>query len=153
MTPAPFKTGPLPGRGVKKRPPSHKRTLTGSFGTKVLKLLRCHPNWRFETARSAARRHAPFLGNGGKARRGVMGEKFPVQPALRGPFNGLASAAIPPPAALLKNQGPAYLSASSVCAFELGQSIRPRGGVVKSSRGFRRIRQRNWRRRRKNWTD
>ena len=33
-------------RSVKKRPPSTKGPITGTFGTKVLKLLRCHPNWR-----------------------------------------------------------------------------------------------------------
>ena len=63
-------------RSVKKRPPSTKGPVTGTFGTKVLKLLRCHPNWRYKkTARSAARQHAPFLGNGGKARRDILRRK------------------------------------------------------------------------------
>lgn len=90
----------LPEAERQKRPPSTKGPVTGTFGTKVLKLLRCHPNWRFQTARSAARRHAPFLGNGGKARRRLLGQT--VQPALCGPFRKAVPAAIPPPAALLK---------------------------------------------------
>jgi len=84
----------------------------------------------------AARRHAPFLGNGGKARRDVIGETLPVQPALSGPLGEPVSAAIPPPAALFENQGFAYLSASSVYAFELGHSI-PLPGL--SCQGFRGI--------------
>ena len=123
--------GRFPDEGSKKDPHPKKRPVAGIFGTKALKLLRCHPNWRFQTARSAARRHAPFLGNGGKARRGILG-KHPVRPALSGPFNRLASAAISPPAALFENQGPAYSSASSVCAFELGHRIRLTGRVCQA---------------------
>ena len=52
-------------------------------------------------ARSATCQHTSFLGNGGKARRSLLG-RTPVQSALRGPFDGAPSAAIPPPAALLE---------------------------------------------------
>ena len=72
-------TGRFRGETPKKDLRPKKDLVTGIFGTKALKLLRCHPNWRFETARSAARRHAPFLGNGGKARRCLMGE-IPFSP-------------------------------------------------------------------------
>ena len=72
-------TGRFRGETPKKDLRPKKDLVTGIFGTKALKLLRCHPNWRFETARSAARQHAPFLGNGGKARRGILG-RIPFGP-------------------------------------------------------------------------
>ena len=93
------------------------------LGTKAGKLLRCHPNWR-KCARSATCHHTSFPGNGGKARRTLP--PHGVSSALRSPFSETVSAAITPTGSSLgKTQTLAYSSASVVCCFELGASIRP----------------------------
>lgn len=92
------------------------------LGTKAGKLLRCHPNWR-KRARSATCHHTSFPGNGGKARRTLPPPG--VSSALRSPFSETVSATITPTGSSLgKTQTLAYSSASVVCCFELGASIR-----------------------------
>mgnify|MGYP003168817551 CR=1 FL=1 len=121
MVLAPFDRGLS---GQEKRPLSTERPKVNLIlGTKAGKLLQCHPNWR-KRARSATCHHTSFPGNGGKARRRLLG-RDPVQPALCGPFGGTVSAAITPTGSSLgKTQTLAYSSASVVCCFELGASIR-----------------------------
>jgi len=62
---------------------------------KSLKLLRCHPNWRF-LARSATCHHTPFLGNGGKTRRCLLAVAFSPPSAVHSAV--LCSAALSLPA-------------------------------------------------------
>ena len=121
MMSAPFGVA-FPGK--KKRPLSTERPKVNLIlGTKAGKLLRCHPNWR-KRARSATCHHTSFPGNGGKARRTLPPPG--VSSALRSPFSETVSAAITPTGSSLgKTQTLAYFSASVVCCFELGASIRP----------------------------
>ena len=93
------------------------------FGTKVGKLLRCHPNWRnAPTQRRAITRLS--LVTGGKARRTLP--PHGVSSALCSPFGKVVSAALAPAGSSLgKTQTLAYFSASVVCCFELGASICP----------------------------
>ena len=121
MVLAPFDRGLS---GQEKTTLVHGKTNTELiFGTKAGKLLRCHPNWR-KCARSATCHHTSFPGNGGKARRTLP--PHGVSSALRSPFSETVSAAITPTGSSLgKTQTLAYFSASVVCCFELGASIRP----------------------------
>lgn len=102
------------------------------LGTKAGKLLRCHPNWR-KCARSATCHHTSFPGNGGKARRTLPPPG--VSSALRSPFSETVSAAITPTGSSLgKTQTLAYSSASVVCCFELGASVRPGQAVCQAGK-------------------
>ena len=77
-----------------------------------------------QCAHSATCHHTPFLGNGGKARRTLP--PHGVSSALCSPFGKVVSAALTPAGSSLgKTQTLAYFSASVVCCFELGASIRP----------------------------
>ena len=76
-----------------------------------------------QCAHSATCHHTSFPGNGGKARRTLP--PHGVSSALRSPFSETVSAAITPTGSSLgKTQTLAYSSASVVCCFELGASIR-----------------------------
>ena len=121
---SPFAFWLSPGKGKQKRPSSTEKTgyRFDLLGQKSEKLLRCHPNWR-KCARSATCHHTSFLGNGGKARRTLP--PHGVSSALRSPFGKVVSAALAPTGSSLgKTQTLAYSSASVVCCFELGASIR-----------------------------
>ena len=130
MMSAPF-GGAFPGK--KKRPLSTERPkLNLILGTKAGKLLRCHPNWR-KCARSATCHHTSFPGNGGKARRTLP--PHGVSSALRSPFGKVVSAALAPTGSSLgKTQTLAYSSASVVCCFELGASIRSGQAVCQAGK-------------------
>ena len=130
MVLAPFDRGLS---GQEKTTLVHGKTNTELiFGTKAGKLLRCHPNWR-KCARSATCHHTSFPGNGGKARRTLP--PHGVSSALRSPSSETVSAAITPTGSSLgKTQTLAYSSASVVCCFELGASIRPRRAICQAGK-------------------
>lgn len=86
-----------------------------------------------QCAHSATCHHTPFPGNGGKARRTLP--PHGVSSALRSPFSETVSAAITPTGSSLgKTQTLAYSSASVVCCFELGASIRPRRAICQAGK-------------------
>lgn len=117
---APF-GGAFPGK--KKRPLSMKDQYGIDLWDKSRKTPAVPPKLA-QCAHSATCHHTPFLGNGGKARRTLP--PHGVSSALCSPFSETVSAAITPTGSSLgKTQTLAYFSASVVCCFELGASIRP----------------------------
>lgn len=116
---APF-GGAFPGK--KKRPLSMKDQYGIDLWDKSRKTSAVPPKLA-QCAHSATCHHTPFLGNGGKARRTLP--PHGVSSALRSPFGKVVSAALTPAGSSLgKTQTLAYFSASVVCCFELGASIR-----------------------------
>ena len=85
-----FQNRPIPMGDIKKRPSSHQKSPGRSLWDKSLKLLRCHPNWR-KLAHSATCQHTSFLGNGGKARRYLLGIPFSPPSAVHS-----AGSSLPP---------------------------------------------------------
>ena len=117
---APF-GGAFPGK--KKRPLSMKDQYGIDLWDKSRKTSAVPPKLA-QCAHSATCHHTPFLGNGGKARRTLP--PHGVSSALCSPFGKVVSAALTPAGSSLgKTQTLAYFSASVVCCFELGASIRP----------------------------
>ena len=117
---APF-GGAFPGK--KKRPLSMKDQYGIDLWDKSRKTSAVPPKLA-QCAHSATCHHTPFLGNGGKARRTLP--PHGVSSALCSPFGKVVSAALAPAGSSLgKTQTLAYFSASVVCCFELGASIRP----------------------------
>lgn len=117
---APF-GGAFPGK--KKRPLSMKDQYGIDLWDKSRKTSAVPPKLA-QCAHSATCHHTPFLDNGGKARRTLP--PHGVSSALCSPFGETVSAAITPTGSSLgKTQTLAYSSASVVCCFELGASIRP----------------------------
>ena len=120
MMSAPF-GGAFPGK--KKRPLSMKDQYGIDLWDKSRKTSAVPPKLA-QCAHSATCYHTPFLGNGGKARRTLP--PHGVSSALCSPFGKVVSAALAPAGSSLgKTQTLAYFSASVVCCFELGASIRP----------------------------
>ena len=108
--------------GKKKRPLSMKDQYGIDLWDKSRKTSAVPPKLA-QCAHSATCHHTPFLGNGGKARRTLP--PHGVSSALCSPFGKVVSAAITPTGSSLgKTQTLAYSSASVVCCFELGASIR-----------------------------
>ena len=123
MTLAPFESLVSPGGGASKKDLRPRKDPYRYLWDKSLETSAVPP--KLAVKEPPARRRANTrlsLVTGEKPVGIYLGN--PVRPALRGPFNRLVSAAISPPAALFENQGPAYSSASSVCACELGHRIR-----------------------------
>ena len=122
---APF-GGAFPGK--KKRPLSMKDQYGIDLWDKSRKTSAVPPKLA-QCAHSATCHHTPFLGNGGKARRTLP--PHGVSSALCSPFGKVVSDALAPAGSSLgKTQTLAYFSASVVCCFELGASIRrPRANV------------------------
>ena len=117
---APF-GGAFPGK--KKRPLSMKDQYGIDLWDKSRKTSAVPPKLA-QCAHSATCHHTSFLGNGGKARRTLP--PHGVSSALCSPFGKVVSAALAPAGSSLgKTQTLAYFSASVVCCFELGASIRP----------------------------
>ena len=107
------KTAPVHGKTKSEFDPWDKSRKTSAVPPK---LAQC--------AHSATCHHTPFLGNGGKARRTLP--PHGVSSALCSPFGKVVSDALAPAGSSLgKTQTLAYFSASVVCCFELGASIRP----------------------------
>ena len=126
---APF-GGAFPGK--KKRPLSMKDQYGIDLWDKSRKTSAVPPKLA-QCAHSATCHHTPFLGNGGKARRTLP--PHGVSSALRSPFSETVSAAITPTGSSLgKTQTLAYSSASVVCCFELGASIRPRRAICQAGK-------------------
>ena len=126
---APF-GGACPGK--KKRPLSMKDQYGIDLWDKSRKTSAVPPKLA-QCAHSATCHHTPFLGNGGKARRTLP--PHGVSSALRSPFSETVSAAITPTGSSLgKTQTLTYSSASVVCCFELGASIRPRRAICQAGK-------------------
>ena len=126
---APF-GGAFPGK--KKRPLSMKDQYGIDLWDKSRKTSAVPPKLA-QCAHSATCHHTPFLGNGGKARRTLP--PHGVSSALRSPFGKVVSAALAPAGSSLgKTQTLAYSSASVVCCFELGASIRPRRAICQAGK-------------------
>lgn len=126
---APF-GGAFPGK--KKRPLSMKDQYGIDLWDKSRKTSAVPPKLA-QCAHSATCHHTPFLGNGGKARRTLP--PHGVSSALCSPFGKVVSAALTPAGSSLgKTQTLAYFSASVVCCFELGASIRPRQAACQAGK-------------------
>ena len=109
--------------GQEKRPLSMKDQYGIDLWDKSRKTSAVPPKLA-QCAHSATCHHTPFLGNGGKARRTLP--PHGVSSALCSPFGKVVSDALAPAGSSLgKTQTLAYFSASVVCCFELGASIRP----------------------------
>ena len=120
MMSAPF-GGAFPGK--KKRPLSMKDQYGIDLWDKSRKTSAVPPKLA-QCAHSATCHHTPFLGNGGKARR-MLPSHPAVRTALGSPLKVVSDALAPAGSSLRKTQTLAYFSASVVCCFELGASIRP----------------------------
>ena len=126
---APF-GGAFPGK--KKRPLSMKDQYGIDLWDKSRKTSAVPPKLA-QCAHSATCHHTPFLGNGGKARRTLP--PHGVSSALCSPFGKVVSAALAPAGSSLgKTQTLAYSSASVVCCFELGASVRSGQAVCQAGK-------------------